>query len=198
MIITVNDSGSWIKGDNTLAKLGLNLVTIPYGTEALGSDLAKLSSPLGEIEFASKVNKRQIGNGWRSWSHDYRGAVYFTNASTTLDLKLPNLIAFDFYAQPDVFLPFKLSAIAQSGTISEVLTQTVDGDSGAKYYGFYSDDPSDPIQAIRITADEGSKGFAIGQMRGAATTIPSPALVPGMIAFSIGLWRKYRARTNWE
>jgi hypothetical protein len=196
-IVTVNDSGSWINGDDTLAKLGLNLVTIPNGIEAIGTDLAKLGSSLGDIEFSPSVNKRQIGNGWKSWSNNYQGEVYFTNAATTLDLKLPNLAAFDFYAEPDVFAPFKISAVAQSGITSDLLTQTVNGDAGAKYYGFYSDDPLDPIQSIRITAEPDSKGFAIGQLRGASTaTVPSPALIPGMIAFGFGLWRKSRSRTR--
>lgn len=160
-IVTVDDSGSWINGTNALENLGFNLIPIPNGSEALGTDLTKLSSPLGDIKFSPSVNKRQIGNGWISWSHGYQGEVYFTNGATTLDLKLPNLVAFDFYAEPDVFNKFKISAIAESGVASNVLDQLVDGNAGAKYYGFYSDDPLDPIQSIRITADQGSKGFAI-------------------------------------
>jgi hypothetical protein len=191
-IITVNDSGSWINGTDALRGLGLNLTNIPNGQEALGTDLSQLSSPLGEIKFSSIVNKRQIGKGWRSWSNGYQGEIYFTNGATTLDLHLPNLLAFDFYAEPDVQLPFTISAIAQSGVISDPLTQLANGDAGAKYFGFYSDDPLDPIQSVRISAEPASKGFAIGQLRGASKTVPSPALLPGMIALGLGIWRKYR------
>lgn len=199
-IIIVDDSSSWINGTDALTNLGLDLTPIPNSAEALGTDLTKLSSPWGDIELSPSVNKRQIGQpgqlGWLSWSHSYQGEVYFTNGATTLDLKLPNLVAFDFYAEPDVLGPFTISAIAQSGTVSDVLTQTVDGKAGAKYFGFYSDDPLDPLQSVQITAEPDSQGFAIAQLRGATATVPSPALLPGMITLGLGLWRKYRAKAN--
>lgn len=199
-IITVNDSSSWIDGSNTLSDLGFDLIPVPNGSEALGTDLTQLSSPFGDIKLSPSVNKRQIGQpgqlGWLSWSNDYQGEVYFTNGATTLDLKLPNLAAFDFYAEPDVLDAFKISAIAKSGTVSEVLTQTVAGNAGAQYFGFYSDDPLDPIQSIRITSEAASQGFAIAQVRGATTRVPSPALLPGMLALGCGLWRKYRTNVN--
>lgn len=193
-IVTVNDSGSWINGADTLANQGFNLTPVPNGAEAVGTDLSTLNSPLGEIGFSPSVNKRQIGNGWLTWSNGYQGEVYFTNGVPTLDIKLPNLAAFDFYAEPDVFNPFTISAVAQSGKTSDVLSQVVNGNAGAKYFGFYSDDPLDLIQSIQITADPGSNGFAIAQMRGAKATVPTPLLLPGFIGFGLGLWRKARSR----
>ncbi|MBD1841987.1 PTPA-CTERM sorting domain-containing protein [Cyanobacteria bacterium FACHB-63] len=205
-IVTIDNSGSWINGANTLENQGFNLIPVPNGAEALGSDLSTLSSPLGNIEFSPSVNKRQVGNPdpektWDTWSNGYRGEVYFTNDALTLDLKLPNLVAFDFYAQPDNYFiqpefqtPYRISAIAQSGGVSDVLSQLVNGNSGAQYFGFYSDDPLDPIQSIRITADKDSGGFAIGQLRGAGATatVPTPLLLPGIIGLGLGLWRKAR------
>ncbi|MEP0915232.1 PTPA-CTERM sorting domain-containing protein [Leptolyngbya sp. DQ-M1] len=209
-IVTIDNSGSWINGANTLENQGFNLIQVPNGNEGLGSDLSTLSSPLGNIEFSPSVNKRQVGNPepekrWRTWSNNYQGEVYFTNGALTLDLKLPNLVAFDFYAQPDTFFlepqfqrPYRISAIAQSGETSDVLSQLVNGNSGAQYFGFYSDDPLDPIQSIQITSEQGSGGFAIGQLRGASATatVPTPLLLPGIIGLGLGLWRKARSQNQ--
>ncbi|MBW4439743.1 MAG: PTPA-CTERM sorting domain-containing protein [Plectolyngbya sp. WJT66-NPBG17] len=195
-IITVNDSGSWINGADTLANQGFDLISIPNGTEAFETDLSTLSSPLGDIGFSPSVKKQQIGTTWLTWSNGYQGEVYFTNTALTLDLKLPNLAAFDFYAEPNLQNPFTISAIAQSGEVSDVLSQVVNGNAGAKYFGFYSDDPLDPIQSIRITADPDSRGFAIAQMRGATATVPTPLLLPGIIGLGLSLWRKARSRSQ--
>ncbi len=209
-IVTVNDSGSWINGDNTLAQQGFNLIPVPNGAEAVGSDISTLNSPVGDIGFNGSISKRQIGNqepgkAWGSWSNGYQGEVYYAGIDVlTLDIKVPNLAAFDFYAQPDFQQLATISAIAQSGEISDVLSQQVDGSGGAKYFGFYSDNPLDPIQSIQITADKRSGGFAIAQLRGATATVPSvpsvgkvptPLLLPAMIGLSLGLWRKARSRS---
>lgn len=209
-IVIVNDSGSWINGANTLENQGFNLIPVLNGTEALGADLSILNLPLGDVEFGSSANNRQVGNGWLTWSNGYQGKVYYAGADVlTLDIKLPNLAAFDFYAQPDFQQLSTIAAIAKSGEISDLLSQTVNGNAGAKYFGFYSDDPLDPIQSIQITAAEDSGGFAIAQMRGAtakvpvapvpvvpvpAATVPTPLLLPGLIGLGLGLWRKARSR----
>jgi len=193
-IITVNDPGNWVTGANTIANQGFNLIPVPNGAEAVGTDLSSLSFPLGNIEFTGNVNKREIGNGWLTWSNGYMGEVYYSGADIfTLDIKLPNLSAFDFYVQPDFQQFATISATAQSGKVIEMLSQEVDGRGGAQYFGFYSDDPLDPIQSIRITGDERSGGFAIAQLRGARTAVvPTPLLLPGMIGLGLGLWRRAR------
>lgn len=198
-IITVDDSGSWINGTNTIANQGFDMVSIPNGSEAFQTTLSTLSSPLGDIGFSSSVLKQQVGVTWLTWSNGYEGEVYFSNGASTLDITLPNLSAFDFYAQPNVTLPFTISAVAQSGVVSDDLNQLVNGNSGAQYFGFYSDNPSDPIRSIRITADPGAEGFAIAQLRGAKTAVvPTPLLLPSVIGLALGLWRKSRnkQRTN--
>lgn len=193
-IVTVNNSGSWINGADTIANQGFDLIPIPNGSEAIGTSLSSLSSPLGDIELSPSVTKQQVGVTWLTWSNGYQGEVYSTNGNTTLDIKLPNLAAFDFYAQPDKFDLFTISAVAQSG---DVLSQVVNGRSGAQYFGFYSDSPLDPLQSIRITADPQSEGLAIAQLRGAKTAVvPTPLLLPGMIGLGLGLWRKARNRQN--
>lgn len=189
-IVTVNNSGSWIK-DDTIANQGFALIPVPNGAEAIGTDLSALSFPLGNIEFSGSVNKRQIGNGWQTWSNNYKGEVYYSGQDVlTLDIKLPNLNAFDFYVQPDFQRLATISATAQSGKLIEMLSQQVDGAGGAQYFGFYS---NDPIQSIQITGDKASGGFAIAQLRGARTAVvPTPLLLPGMIGLGFGLWRKAR------
>ncbi|MBE9009886.1 PEP-CTERM sorting domain-containing protein [Pseudanabaenaceae cyanobacterium LEGE 13415] len=182
---------------STLAAQGFDLISVPNGAEPVGTDISTLNFPLGNIEFSSSVNKRTIGNGWQTWSNGYTGEVYFTKGASAIDITLPNLSAFDFYAQPDVFGSFTISAIAQSGEASDVLSQVVNGNAGAQYFGFYSDDPLDPIRSIRITADPGAEGFAIAQLRGARrAVVPTPLLLPGVIGLGLGLWRKARNKQS--
>lgn len=198
-IVTVDDSGSWINGSDAIAQQGFDLIQVPNGSEALSNapNVSELASPLGGIAFSPAVAKRQIGNGWTTWSNNYAGEVYAAANVSQLNITLPNSIkAFDFYAEPNVLDQFNISAIAQSGTVSNPLTQLVSGNAGARYYGFYSTDPLDPIRSIQISADPSAQGFAIGQLRVASAKVPTPALLPAAIGFGLGLWRKRKSRNQ--
>ncbi|UBF28498.1 PTPA-CTERM sorting domain-containing protein [Kovacikia minuta CCNUW1] len=196
-IIGVSDAGSWATGSNTLSNLGFNMVSVPNSPQAEFGDVSALNSPLGNLSFSRSVNKRVVPTSWISWSHGYTGEVYFTQAISdptpfsTLTITLPAGIgAFDFYAQPNLFGVYSISAAASNGSI---ITQSINGVGGAQYFGFYSDDPSEFLTSIIISAQPQANGFAIGELR-LANPIPTPALLPGLIGLGLGIWRKRKGR----
>jgi hypothetical protein len=192
-IIGVSDAGSWATGSDTLSNQGFNMVSALNAPQAEFQDVSNLASPLGSLDFSRSVNKRIIPSSWVSWSHGYTGEVYFTQAVSdavpfsSLTITLPSGIgAFDFYAQPNNFGLYSISAAASNGSI---LTQSINGVGGAKYFGFYSDDPSAYLTSISISAQSQANGFAVGELR-LANSIPSPTLLPGLIGLGFGLWCK--------
>lgn len=128
-----------------------------------GDTESGISGPTGNIALSVDTECEQIGDGWATWSNGYDGQVYWQNSdvggSTTLTLTLPaGTRAFYFYAEPDQFEVFDLQATAQNGTTSGPLQ--VFGNSGAQYFGFYSNGKGLNIKKITISCDD---DFAIGE-----------------------------------
>jgi hypothetical protein len=147
----------------------------PYAMTAFGADPQPLGSvsgvndPAGTISFSTPLNHDRIGQGWATWSHGYTGDVYdtcFTGAGcaaadpSTVTINLPaGTQAFYFYAEPNNLSPFTITAMAQDGTTSGPVT--VDGNGGARYFGFYGVGGA-TLASITITADD-PLGFAVGE-----------------------------------
>jgi len=134
-------------------------------------DVSSVASPLGgAVKFSSKLDHFEIGEGWKTWSNGYKGDVYFFDAGKSLTLTLPTLTkAFYFYAEPNDFAPFKITA--SSGGV--VLTEKVTGKSGAEFFGFYATGNT-ALTNITISSND-LAGFAIGEFGiGNAFSVPSP------------------------
>jgi hypothetical protein len=159
------------------ATIGGHTMT-PFGNDARAviADVNDVASPLGGIlGFSSTVSHREIGFGWSTWSHGYTGDVYFTGATQSvqsLTFSLPALTsAFYFYAEPEPFAVFQMTAMAADGTASGAIP--VDGTSGAHGFAFYSDSA---ITTIQISC--AGCTFAVGEFgisAGAAAAVPEPA-----------------------
>ncbi len=134
------------------------------------------ASPLGGVVgFSPDLTHVEVGAGWATWSHGYTGDVYFTTGST-VTLTLPSGTgAFYFFAEPNVFDVFSITAVADDGSGT---TQFVQGLSGARFFGVYSDDYA-AIDHIEITVDAGAGGFAVGEFGAAAVPEPSTLLLMG-------------------
>jgi hypothetical protein len=100
---------------------------------------------------------------WATWSNGYLGDVYSTFGSankTQVTISLPSgTQAFYFYAEPNAFAGFTITATAQDGTSSGPVT--VNGNAGAKYYGFYGTGGA-TLSSITVT-DTDTSGFAVGE-----------------------------------
>ena len=117
------------------------------------------------VTFDHALVKQTVGSGWSTWSHGYTGDVYTNLGSDgsqdALTIGLPEgTSAFYFYAEPNNFGTFDVTATAQDGTTSDAVAVT--GASGATYFGFYGD-PGNPLVSVDIAADPAANGFAVGE-----------------------------------
>jgi MYXO-CTERM domain-containing protein len=144
---------------------------VPFGDDARPNfiDVPGVSvpdgAPFGGITFSPDLNKRSIGDGWATWSNGYTGDVYFSNGATSISIALPaGTGAFYFYAEPDPFDTFSITATANDGTS---LTVPVAGQAGANGYGFYTDGPA--LTSITVSS---SVAFAVGEF--GIARVPTP------------------------
>jgi hypothetical protein len=140
---------------------GYATTAFPLDGRTLMQDVADVSAPGGGVVgFSPSLNHRRIGTGWSTWSHGYTGDVYYTNGGSSATLTLPSgTYAFYFYAEPNNFSSYQITATSNSGAH---LSQSVAGSAGARFFGFYGTE-GDTIASIAIVADSAAGGFAIGE-----------------------------------
>jgi hypothetical protein len=140
----------------------------PYTMTAFGPDpqpinqgpvVTSVNDPAGTVSFSPPLNHSTVGNGWDTWSHGYTGDVYWTTGST-ITMTLPaGTRAFYFYAEPNTFAVFDVTATAQDGTTSGPIQ--VQGNSGATYFGFYATGTPN-IESITVTTTD-TTGLGVGE-----------------------------------
>lgn len=154
----------------------------------LFTDVTETDGGLNRITFSSPVSIRAIGAGWASWSHGYTGNCYYSNGLTSLVLTMSSGIrAFQFYAEPNPFGVFQMTATGSDGPASIASDQWPDGSSGASGWGFYTTGPSDLV-SVRIAADV---DFAVGEFATGWLTPPAP---PGLAALGLAALVSTRRR----
>jgi hypothetical protein len=117
------------------------------------------SRPTGSIGFSSALEHTRIGDQWATWSNGYQGDVY-TSQAQSVTITLPaQANAFYFYAEPQQFSTLSFTATTADGTTSGAVP--VNGQAGARYFGFYTTG-SAPLQTITVTTTDPT-GFAIGE-----------------------------------
>jgi len=141
-----------------------------------GPYVASVDSPLGgTVDFSIQLLHLTIPTG-PNWSHGYTGDVYWTATNSLLELKLPAQTgAFYFYAQPGLGSG-NVTITASSN--SQLVSQNVESDGGASYFGFYADG-TDTISSIMITS---STDFAVGEFG-----IASAQVIPDEIQATIDI-----------
>jgi len=173
------------------ASLGGYAITLfPDDGRPVINDVSDVPSPLGgDVTFSPDLSHRKIGTGWATWSHGYTGDVYYSNGATSITLGLPaDTAAFLFYAEPNPFAVFTITATANDGTL---LSVDVDGFAGANGYGFYT--TATALTSITVSS---SIDFAVGEFGIAKGVIPetstvvSGAVLAGLLGF--GAWRRFR------
>lgn len=121
------------------------------------------------ISFGSDVNIRTIGDGWATWSGGYTGQVLFTNELSSLTATfLTPVSAFGFFAEPVDFSDFDITIVLSDGS---TLTQSVNGSSGADFFGW----AGGGITSYTISIS-GQSSFAFGDFYSAigAQAVPEP------------------------
>jgi hypothetical protein len=140
---------------------GYPMTAFPLDGRPLGQMVFDVPAPGGgTIDFCPELTHVRIGQGWSTWSHGYTGDVYYTS-DNRVTMTLPGgTFAFYFYAEPNLFGTYTITAVADDGSS---ITQSVTGLSGARYYGFYSCNGAVTIHKIIVTAHPDAAGFAIGE-----------------------------------
>ena len=121
--------------------------------------------PTGWIGFNAEHQHKLIGIGWATWSHGYTGDVY-ANIDTREDGSYVSTItlpaktgAFYLYAEPDVWGDYEFTVSSGNASSGPV---TVNGDSGATYFGFYIT-PGYSLGSIQVVETGYDSGIAIGE-----------------------------------
>jgi len=173
-ISVLSEGASIITTDlNDIIAAGGQLVTIP-GAE--GSMLNSLSGPYGvTISFNTSVEHYTVGGLWDSWASTYGSPigldVLYYNGLNSMTLSFSqNINAFGFELQPNLKSTFSYTMTLSDGTTQ---TQAVDGDGGAKTFGFTGGDVSS-ISIIN-TGPGFDDGFAIGRMYLSSQAVPEPS-----------------------
>jgi hypothetical protein len=133
-------------------------------TRAQGTMVDSVPSPLGgSVGFSTSAQLLTVPSGWNNWSHGYTGDVYWVN-DTEVTMTLPaGTVAFYFYVEGNIFSTWTFEAVLQDGTTTSGETP-VTTPNGAKYMGFYTTNPDNPIVSCTVTVGEGgSLGFAVGE-----------------------------------
>jgi hypothetical protein len=148
-------------GGYTMTPFGLDPQPVcPVG----GFIVTGVTDPAGTIGFSQPLSHDRIGGCWATWSHGYTGDVYDNASSadpTSTTMTLPaGTKAFYFYAEPNAFDLFNVTATAQDGTSSGPIP--VQGNSGAQYFGFYGTGDA-TIASVTVTAPADAGGFAVGE-----------------------------------
>ena len=141
-------------------RLGATDVTPMTTDDQREGPVTDLSSTEGTVGFSTPMDIYRVGDTWATWSHGYEGTVYAPQElGTTVTLTMPpGTRAFQFYAEPNSWDVFDITVAATDG--STKITRPVDGDGGARYFGFYSTGTA-LIRTITISSDE---PFALGEL----------------------------------
>lgn len=141
----------------------------PFGADAQpscgasGSMVTGVTDPAGTIGFSQAVMHRIAGTCWATWSNGYTGDVYATDSSldvSTVTMTLPaGIPAFYFYAEPNQLSVLTITATSPDGTTSGPVS--VNGNGGAKYFGFYGVGGA-TLSTITVTTND-PLGFAVGE-----------------------------------
>jgi hypothetical protein len=137
----------------------------PFATDPRsdGTAVTSISGPTGTLDLSASALVETVGVGWNTWSNGYTGSVYWfgsgnQGSSTSVTITLPpHTAAVYFYAEPDEYATYDLSASANNGTTSG--DQTVYGNSGASYFGFYAVSGT-TINTITVSCPD---DFALGE-----------------------------------
>jgi hypothetical protein len=138
------------------------MTPFPADTQAVGATVSGVAGPSGTLGFTPSLEHCLTPNSagcWQTWSNGYSGDVYATS-SGSITLTLPaGTSAFYFYAEPDEFETFSISATSDDGTTSGAVP--VAGDAGAEYFGFYATGTA-TLTSITVSGTD-PDGFAVGE-----------------------------------
>jgi len=158
-VIFTESLATWVSDVETsgfpasgVASPAFDTLTSNYGSTSTALPPgAEVSYPSSEV--------LSIGNGWATWSGGYTGEVVF-NGATSIPINLSSVSAFGFQVEPNQFQTESITVtftLTLSNGQTETLTDNVNGDAGAQFFGFVGWG----VSSITITDNSGDN-FAFG------------------------------------
>jgi hypothetical protein len=132
----------------------------------LGTAESQIAGPTGTVTFNPALIHATIGNNWATWSNGYTGDVYYDttplpDGNFQITVTLPaGTGAFYAYAEPNEFKDYAINATANNGVTSGDVT--VNGDGGARYFGFYAT-CGHTLKSVTYVDSGGDTAMAIGE-----------------------------------
>jgi hypothetical protein len=116
-----------------------------------------------EFTFNIALQRLQVPTSWATWSAGETPAVLFTQfgSGSLIGTFGPDpVVAFGLEIEPNLFAVFNISLTTADGE-THVLTQSVNGLAGAKFFGWVGD-----VNSMQITCSSNcaGDGFAIGEL----------------------------------
>lgn len=187
-------------------------VTTFQGTAVLpGADFSNPASLVlsgGSIldNFSPAVERRTIGTSWATWPNQpgSNGLTVYSSMgadSVTMDFTggivleagMPTSVdAFGMFIEPNSFAPFDITLQLAGG---QMVTQSVDGNGGALFFGW----TGMAVTSFTVSADPGATGFAFGQFyEGHTAPVPEPETYALMLAglAAVGFVARRRKASN--
>jgi hypothetical protein len=170
LTITYTDRGNW---ESAAGGMFIETADIPgystYDTITAGNPI---NIGYGEtLTFNKNLSDRKIGNGWATWSGGYTGEVLWTLGATSVTGSFGDggiLGGFGFESEPDPFASHLITLALSDGS---TLSQAVNGNAGAKFFGWTTDIG---IASMTIASDV---DFAFGRFVSTPSPVPEPSTI---------------------
>lgn len=171
---------------------GYSMVGFPSEGRSEFDMVTDVVAPSGfaNLIFDQELELDFVGSGWDSWSHGYGGAVYqlfeeAVSGRTSLMITLPpGTLGFYTYIEPNQKGTYEFTVTSGSTTT----TLGINGDGGARYVGFYTDDTLDPLFSVYVDQPDGlALGFAVGEFGIAqGQAVPDTGSCLGLMTAALG------------
>lgn len=147
--------------------------TSNYGATSTALGSGSVAYPAGTVV--------TIGDTWETWCCGYTGEAVWTDGAQSATLSFTGLGAFGVQVEPDLFQSETITVTLSNG---QTITDTVNGDGGAQFFGFVGSG----IGSLTIT-DGSDDDFAFGNFYSStvanAVMISSADLVSNTVAVTL-------------